>query len=75
MKQVHSGKLAIQSSSNYFEKKIKILTITTSGLVRKEGISTVILDYYSSFDKTRYQLDIIASGEYNSDLVSEFCSA
>lgn len=75
MKQVHSGKLDTQSSSNYFEKKIKILTITTSGLIRKEGISTVILDYYSSFDKTRYQLDIIVSGEYNSDLVLEFCSA
>lgn len=52
--------------------KYKILTVTTSGLGRKEGISTVILDYYSYFDKERYQLDIIASGEYNCELVTEF---
>lgn len=53
-------------------KKFKILTMTTSGLGKKEGISTVILDYYSYFDKERYQLDIIASGEYNYELVTEF---
>lgn len=53
-------------------KKFKILTMTTSGLGRKEGISTVILDYYSYFDKEKYQLDIIASGEYNYGLVTEF---
>lgn len=53
-------------------KKFKILTMTTSGLSKKEGISTVILDYYSYFDKERYQLDIIASGEYNYELVTEF---
>lgn len=53
-------------------KKFKILTITTSGLGRKEGISTLILDYYSNFDKERFQLDIVASGEYNYELVTEF---
>lgn len=53
-------------------KKTKILTITTSGLGKKEGISTVILDYYSYFDKNKFQLDLIASGEYNYELVTEF---
>lgn len=53
-------------------KKIKILTITTSGLWKKEGISTVILDYYSLFDKKKFDLEIIASGEYGYELVSEF---
>lgn len=53
-------------------KKFKILTMTTSGLGRKEGISTVILDYYSYFDKERFQLDIVTSGEYNHELVTEF---
>lgn len=54
--------------------RIKILTITTSGLGKKEGISTVILDYYSYFNKNEFQLDLIASGEYNYKLVTEFQS-
>lgn len=53
-------------------KKTKILTMTSSGLGRKEGISTVILDYYTYFEKEKYQLDIIASGDYSSQLVTEF---
>lgn len=53
-------------------RKIKILTITTSGLGRKEGISTVILDYYSYFDNEKFELDIIASGDYSYQLVTEF---
>ena len=52
--------------------KTKILTITTTGLGKKEGISTVILDYYSYFDKDKFQLDIIASGKYGYQLVTEF---
>ena len=44
--------------------------MTTSGLRRKDGISTVILDYYAYFDKERFQLDIVASGEYNCELVT-----
>lgn len=66
------NKFTIKSSTKNITNKIKILTITTSGLVRKEGISTVILDYYSYFDKNKYQLDIIASGEYNYELITEF---
>lgn len=56
-------------------KKIKVLTITTSGLEKKEGISTVILDYYSLFDKEKFQLEIIASGKYGPGLVREFQKA
>lgn len=55
-------------------KKIRILTVTTSGLARKEGISTVILDYYSRFDKNKFELDIIASGAYSYELVKSFQS-
>lgn len=53
-------------------KKIKILTLSTSGLGKKEGISTVILDNYALFDKKKFQLDMIASGDYNYQLISEF---
>lgn len=53
-------------------KKIKILTLSTSGLGKKEGISTVILDNYTLFDKDRFQLDMIASGDYSNQLISEF---
>lgn len=53
-------------------KRIKILTISTSGLAKKEGISTVILDNYALFDKDKFQLDVIASGNYNYQLVTEF---
>ena len=53
-------------------RKIKILTITTSGLKKREGISTVILDYYSYFDRNKFQLDLIASGEYSKKLIAEF---
>lgn len=52
--------------------KTKILTISTSGLAKKEGISTVILDNYALFDKNRFQLDMVASGDYSYQLVTEF---
>ena len=55
-------------------EKIKILTITTSGLAHKEGISTVILDNFSRLDKMKYDLQIIASGEYSYGLVQAFQS-
>lgn len=53
-------------------EKIKVITITTSGLARKEGISTVILDYYGKLDRTKYDLQIVASGEYCYELVRAF---
>lgn len=53
---------------------IKILTISTSELLRKEGISTVILDNYALFDKRKFQLDMVASGSYSHQLIAEFQS-
>lgn len=53
-------------------KKIKILTITTSGLKKREGISTIILDYYSHFDTEKYRLDLVVPGEYDPVLLREF---
>ena len=52
--------------------KIKVLTITTSGLARRDGISTVILDNFARLDPEKYDLQIIASGEYSYDLVQAF---
>ena len=52
--------------------KIKVLIITTSGLARKDGISTVILDNLARLDTAKYDLQIIASGEYRYDLVQAF---
>ena len=57
------------------KEKIKVLTITTSGLEKKEGISTVILDYYRKLDKKKYELHIIASGKYDRELVEDFKKA
>jgi glycosyltransferase involved in cell wall biosynthesis len=53
-------------------KRIKILTISTSGLARKEGISTVILDNFSRFDKEKFELHMIAAGAYSYELIQEF---
>ena len=52
--------------------KIKILTITTSGLKKKDGISTIILDSYEELDIEKYQIDITVAGEYDPDLVKAF---
>ena len=52
--------------------KIKILTITTSGFERKEGISTVIHDYYSKMDHKKFDLQILVDGEFNAELVQTF---
>lgn len=56
-------------------RKIKILAISTSGLARKEGISTVILDNFSRFDKESFELHVIAAGAYSYELVQEYENA
>lgn len=56
-------------------KKIKILVISTSGLAKKEGISTIILDNFSRFDKKNFEFHIIADGMYSYQLVQEFNTA
>lgn len=52
--------------------KIRILTITTSGLKGKDGIATVIMDYYTLFNKDKFELDLVASGVYSDKLVTGF---
>lgn len=52
--------------------RIKILTITTSGFERKEGISTVIHDYYSKMNHQKFDLQILVDGEYDAKLVETF---
>ena len=52
-------------------KRIKILLITTTGLDKKEGISTVLLDYFSRFDHNRFDIDIVASNTSDSELLRE----
>lgn len=52
--------------------KIKILTITTSGLKKKDGISTIILDSYKELDIEKYEIDITVSGAYDLDLINAF---
>lgn len=49
-----------------------MITVSTSGFIRREGISTIILDYYSLFDKEKFDLDLVVSGDYNPDLVGSF---
>lgn len=55
--------------------KIKILIATPIGLQKKEGISTVILDYFSRFDKGMFDIDIIASLSHDYKLEKEFQEA
>jgi glycosyltransferase involved in cell wall biosynthesis len=52
--------------------KIKILTITTTGLKFKEGIATVIMDYYTFFSRDKFEIDLVASGSYSNELIKEF---
>lgn len=51
---------------------IKILVISTTGLARKEGIATVMIDNFSRFDKCKFKLHLIASGIYSCELVQRF---
>lgn len=52
--------------------KIKILAVSTSGFSHKEGISTVILDNFSRFDKDLFELHIAVAGAYSEELTSQF---
>ena len=51
------------------EKKIKILTINTAGLNRN-GITTVMYDYYSRFDEKRFDIHTVAD-ETNDEEIKE----
>lgn len=52
-------------------KKIKILVINNVSL-KKNGITTMIYDYYSRFDKEHFDIHVIASGEYDEDVKNNF---
>lgn len=52
--------------------KIKILALSTSGFAKKEGISTVILDYFSRFNPEEFITEIVIDGNYDKNLISEF---
>lgn len=52
--------------------KIRILISTSSGFKKREGISTVIYDYFSRFNKDLFEIHIVVDGEYNTDLIDLF---
>lgn len=51
--------------------KIKILVINTVGLTRN-GITTVIYDYYSKFDKENFDIHVLAVKENDENIVNQF---
>ncbi len=53
-------------------KKIKILVLSTTGFMKREGISTVIYDYFSNFDKDLFEINLIVDGSYDVKLINEF---
>lgn len=53
-------------------RKVKILLVSTTSFARKEGISTVILDYFGRFDKNCFQIDVAAAGVCCEQLEKEF---
>ena len=53
-------------------KKIKILTISSSGFDVNDGIGTVLYDYYKRFDLNRFELHLVIDGKYNSEVVERF---
>lgn len=56
------------------EQKIKILTINTAGLNRN-GITTVMYDYYSRFDNKRFDIHTVADETNNSQVRQSFHEA
>lgn len=53
-------------------KKIKIFTVTSSGLARKDGISTVILDNFSNFNNNKFEIYLVAAGKCDQLLINQF---
>ncbi len=51
---------------------MKILVASTSGFGKREGISTVIYDYISRFDKELFTIHLLVSGDYSNELIEEF---
>lgn len=53
-------------------KKIKILTISSSGFNTNDGIGTVLYDYYKRFDLNQFELHLAVAGRYNCDIIRKF---
>jgi len=53
-------------------KKIKILTISSSGFNINDGIGTVLYDYYSRFDLNQFEVHLVVAGKYNCEVISKF---
>lgn len=53
-------------------KKIKILTISSSGFNINDGIGTVLYDYYKRFDLNRFEVHLAIAGKYNCEIIRKF---
>lgn len=51
---------------------ITIALLSTSGLSSRQGISTVLFDYFSRIDKSQFKVDYLVDGEYSEELVNEY---
>ena len=53
-------------------KKIKILTISSSGFNINDGIGTVLYDYFGRFDLNQFEVHLVVAGKYNYEVISKF---
>mgnify|MGYP002626734975 CR=1 FL=1 len=54
---------------------MKILVVSTSGFEKREGISTIIYDYFSRFDKELFNIHFLVSGKYSEELLGNYKNA
>lgn len=52
--------------------KVKILTISSSGFDVRDGIGTVLYDYFTRFDFKRFEIHLAVAGKYNYEVVKKF---
>lgn len=53
-------------------KKVKILTVSSSGFNAHDGIGTVLYDYYKRFDLERFELHLAVAGRYKQEFINKF---
>lgn len=53
-------------------KKIKMLTVITTDLRCREGISTIVYDYYKCFDLSCFTLDMVVTPKTNQEIIDRF---
>lgn len=54
---------------------MKILVVSTSGFAKREGISTILYDFLSRFNKDLFTIHLLVSGSYNNEFIEEFRNA